>query len=375
MTQVTGKTQKTDRDLMIVFWNLGIGGVQRKMIDIVEYLESGRKYQNVQVHLIIRDRKSFSLDEGKAFSRTHIHYFPVSIKPISRFLFPSFILWKIVLIKPTSILTFLSTASLYIVAAKRILFWRKIRIILNEDIMTSFDVKSKLKRELIKLFYPHADCIVTPTAATKKDLVDNFGIFPEKIVVIPNWTLLKESKSKLHKQFDLIFIGRFTEQKDIPLLLRVIKQIKVEYPEIKICLLGEGEEEKSVREFINSNGLQNNILIEGAEQNVEKYLKASRLFILTSHYEGMPIALLEAKSVGIPSVITSYTGAEEVVDSGRDGFICYTRKEFVERIHQVLSDKSLRKRLGQYARRKAKMEFSTTPLHKFLVNILQPGTE
>ena len=220
------ETQSTNETLMIIFWNLGIGGVQRKIMDIIKYVESEGKYRKVRLHLIIRDRTPFSLDESKTYSRTQVHYFPESIKTTSRFLFPLFVLWKIVIIKPKSILTFFNMASVYTIAATRLLFWRNIKVILNEDILTSRDVTSRARRMLIKFFYPLAHRIISPTVTLKNDLVKNFGIDQAKIIVIPNWTTVKKGKSRLHKKFDLLFIGRFTKQKNIPFLLRAIKKMQ-----------------------------------------------------------------------------------------------------------------------------------------------------
>jgi len=365
----------TNTNLMIVFWNLGIGGVQRKILDIVKYLGSQRGYRNLKVHLVLRDKRPFSLGENEKLPQTYIHYFPDSIKNASRFLFPLYILWKLLLIKPDTVLTFLHMASIYSIATTRVVFWRNTRVILNEDILTSPDVQSKTKRRLIELLYPLADRIISPTTASKNDLVKYFKLISKKIIVIPNWTVMKDRNPERHEKFDLLFVGRFTKQKNISLLMHVSKQLIGLHPDIKVCLVGEGEEQEFIEESVKKEGLGANISIIKPTANIRKYLLRSKIFVLTSHYEGMPIALLEAKALGIPAVVTSYPGAEEAVDNGKDGYICNTNIEFVERVHQILSDETLRGKLGKCALKRSRKEFSTSALRKFLTNILEAMKE
>ncbi len=104
----------------------------------------------------------------------------------------------------------------------------------------------------------------------------------------------------------------------------------------------------------------------GVQQDVSQYLSLSKVFCLTSRYEGLPIAALEAMAHGLPVVTTGYPGADELVQESKTGYICMNRAEYVSRVIRLLEDEGLRSRMGERAREYVRMYHGEENLEKFV---------
>ena len=360
-------------NIAIIFWHLGIGGVQRKIVDLSHFLDSP-KYKLIKLHIILRDKTPFRMDKLINTETTKIYYIPKWFNGKIRPPFSLYALIKTFQIRPDTLLTFLDFASFFCLVIRKILFWRKIKVVLNEDSFTSSFTTSPVRRFLLKKLYPYADTIISPTLASRNDLVKNFQVPQEKTVVVSNWTL--NSQVKMVKKsflFDLLFAGRFDPQKNLLFLLKAVMKIKKKIPTIKACLIGDGEQKQLLKSFINSHHLQKNVfLIDGSYDLSESFLK-SKIFTLTSDYEGMPIVLLEAMASKMAVVVRRFPGIEEYFINGKTGFIENNINDYCERIIQVLNSESLRIKLGNNAYTYIRKNFSTDVIQKYF-NLLLPGS-
>jgi len=126
---------------------------------------------------------------------------------------------------------------------------------------------------------------------------------------------------KQSKKYDLIFCGRFAPQKRPIKLLQLIRLIKPVIPKITLCLIGEGPEEKKLRQYIKKYNLEKNVIIKPPTLDVITEIAKAKLFILTSDFEGHPLVLLEAMAQQVVPVTLSYPGVEEQLEHGKNGFI------------------------------------------------------
>jgi glycosyltransferase involved in cell wall biosynthesis len=100
---------------------------------------------------------------------------------------------------------------------------------------------------------------------------------------------------------------------------------------------------------------------------VTQYLTKAGLFVMTSLWEGMPLALIEAQAAGLPAVVPNVPGCQDVVIEGVTGFICETDDILVKRVRQLISDHDLRQKLGHNAAELASTRFS---LERFSSDLL-----
>ena len=117
----------------------------------------------------------------------------------------------------------------------------------------------------------------------------------------------------------LISVGRLSKQKRYDLLLDAIARLQEEM-KINYLILGQGPEEASIRRMIEEKGLLDSVELTGFVSNPVDYLARADLFLMASDHEGLPNALIEAQSIGIPAVSTDCDfGPREVIEDGITG--------------------------------------------------------
>jgi len=247
---------------------------------------------------------------------------------------------------------YLQHALLYTVIAKILSLNTKIRIVSNQDNILSFENRSPyttkiLPQWLITIINYFPIKIITPTKYIKSDLIKNYNIKSDKIVVISNWTI--GSTSVFKKTIDCIYCGRFSRQKRLDLLLQVFTEVKKTLPEFKALLIGDGKEKNSLRTAIIKNALQKNVHMLPPTHSISTYLTQSKLFILTSEFEGLPMSLLEAMAVKTVPVILEYPGVYEYIHHKTTGYIEKTPYDMGKRVEYLLKNDKKRDMIGKHA--------------------------
>lgn len=139
--------------------------------------------------------------------------------------------------------------------------------------------------------------------------------------------------------YDIIYIGRLTEQKDPFRLLRVLQIVKNKRPFVKIAIIGKGELENELKAYSEELGLQNNVCFLGFMENPSKILADSKVMVLTSKWEGMPMVVLEALALNIPIISTPADGICDLVKNDINGFLSNDDNELAQKIIETLDKK------------------------------------
>lgn len=140
--------------------------------------------------------------------------------------------------------------------------------------------------------------------------------------------------------YDIIYLGRLTYQKDPIRLIDIIKKLIVKNPNVKVAIVGDGELYDTVKSKIKSLNLEKNIKLYGFIINPYKILNSSKIMLMTSIYEGTPMCALEAIACGIPIVSTPTDGLKEIVIDGKTGYLSDDDEVIVEKIDSLLNNKS-----------------------------------
>ena len=197
--------------------------------------------------------------------------------------------------------------------------------------------------------------------------VVSLGVPKEKLVILPNeFSSLNISENVKKKIYDLIFIGNFRDVKDLPLWVSVFAKVKKEIPNVTGVMLGDGPRFEEIKELIKSKGLDKNITLAGRQTDVYKYIDVSKIMLLTSVSEGLPMVVVESMSRGVPAVCTNVGDITDIIESGEDGLIINSRNpdDFSREIVKLLKDEeklrgfsnkavnSLKKQINDYSREK-----------------------
>lgn len=100
----------------------------------------------------------------------------------------------------------------------------------------------------------------------------------------------------------IISIGRLADQKDYPLAINAFNNILKKYSHLTYHIFGKGEDEKKIKALIEELGLQDKVILEGFASNINDIYENADLFLMTSKFEGLPNALAESLSIGIPCI-------------------------------------------------------------------------
>lgn len=274
---------------------------------------------------------------------------------------------------PNIIISFLKQPTARVLFLKK--FNRKIRKI---PIITSIrnDPKrlynSFIDKIYLKMFYKCSDGFVFQT----KDAMDFFDDkIKKKGIIIANPIdeefLVEPSKNRKEV---IVAVGRLTAQKNHKLLIESFKDVCKLYPNYKLYIYGEGTLKDELNEFIKDLNLENNIILKGVVDNIKDEIYAAKMFVLSSDYEGMPNALMEAMTLGIPCVSTDCSGggARVFIKNNVNGILVPTNdsKELSNAMIKLINDEKLSNQFSDKAYETMKM-FSPNVINLQWLNYLK----
>jgi len=174
-----------------------------------------------------------------------------------------------------------------------------------------------------------------------------------------------ESPLKLDdKKFYVCFSGSLElERKGMDLLLEALKYLVFDYGLNKTCLvlIGTGQDESKIRDWVQSHGLMNHVIFAGEQVNPYPVMKKCDVFVLPSRREGLGNSLLEAMALGICCIATDCnSGPGEIIENGQNGILVETGKSRVlaDAIARVGNDPDLRNRLARGGQKTIAEKFS-----------------
>jgi glycosyltransferase involved in cell wall biosynthesis len=156
----------------------------------------------------------------------------------------------------------------------------------------------------------------------------------------------------------LIMVARFNEQKDQTTLLKAISLIKDSY--FHLDLVGSGPSFEECKALAASLGIMDKVSFLGDRRDVPDLLAKSQIFILSTHYEGLPISILEAMRAGLPVVATRVNGIPEEVIDGKTGLLVSHEDEqgLANALYKLINNPELRQQMGIAAREKFVQDFT-----------------
>lgn len=235
--------------------------------------------------------------------------------------------------RPLNILAFTESIAAICILCKSIYKLNTIIVARNINYLSLLrknmsNIKAKILFNFSVKFYPKSNLIISQSAEMKEDLVNNWNIDNDKIVVINNpvsenirnYSNINEILTE--KTIDVLFVGRLEHQKGIPHLINSIKICKKKGYNLNVNIVGTGSLLHETNKLIKNAELQDNIKIIGHISNVEEYYSKAKLVVLSSIFEGFPNVLIEAITLGTPVVsFKCPSGPTEIIKNGENGFL------------------------------------------------------
>ena len=182
--------------------------------------------------------------------------------------------------------------------------------------------KNKIENVLATLLLKRTDWAVfqTPNA---RDYYRDTDLYNKSSVILNPVDLPFYKIEPNHEAKTVVSCGRLVEQKNYALLIEAFEKISSKFPDWKLLIYGVGPLELKLLTLINSLDMHDKIFLMGASDNIPKVLSESSIFVLSSDYEGLPNALMEALASGVPSISTMCPcgGPEYLINTGENGLL------------------------------------------------------
>jgi glycosyltransferase involved in cell wall biosynthesis len=213
--------------------------------------------------------------------------------------------------------------------------------------------------------------IISISKYEKKRLINEEGITPSKIVTIYNGIDYSKYRSisdlDLKKRLDIRtetplvgFVAAFRQQKNHELLMLTAREVLKKNPEVIFLLVGDGETRGKIERMAGELGIERNCRFTGFRNDIPDLISIFNVAVLSSHWEGLPLAVLEYMASSKPVVCTDVSGLSELVEDGVNGFLVKPGdyQEFSDKINTLLNDEELAYKMGKNGFYTVKNNFS-----------------
>ncbi|WP_229800431.1 glycosyltransferase [Mongoliitalea lutea] len=155
-------------------------------------------------------------------------------------------------------------------------------------------------------------------------------------------------------------VAVFRSQKRLWLWVEVALELLKNAPDTHFLLVGDGDWKEKILNQIQVSGKAANFHCVGVQKQVVPYLSCMDVYMSSSEFEGLPIAMLEAMACGVPVVATRAGGIGEVIQDGVEGFLCNVEnwQELKPLVLRLIQDRNLQEKFSAAARKRVEEEFS-----------------
>lgn len=176
------------------------------------------------------------------------------------------------------------------------------------------------------------------------------------------------TRERIRKEFkvqpDGLLVGTVAclkPQKSPQDFIRLAHAVTIVRPHVIFVLVGDGELRQEVEGLVSAFGLQEKVILTGWRRDVAAILPGLDVFVLTSLWEGLPIAVMEALRASLPVVVTDTGGVGEIISDGKNGFLARRGDvaSVLAKLLRLLDDRELRERLGRAAGKSLGSDFGT----------------
>ncbi len=222
-------------------------------------------------------------------------------------------------INPDIIISFLVKSNFTVLLSKP----KNCKVIISERNDPNQEYNNFINNTFMKKLYPKADGIIYQTNEAKK-FFEGIIKCPSEIIPNPiNDKFIIEKPYQGIRDHEIVSVGRLEEQKNFKCLIKAFSKVNSSYPNYKLTIYGEGTKRKELEELIKELNLDKVVELPGQADDIEKKIFKAKCFVLSSNYEGMPNALMEAMALGLPVISTDCPcgGPKDLIVNNKNGIL------------------------------------------------------
>jgi glycosyltransferase involved in cell wall biosynthesis len=214
-----------------------------------------------------------------------------------------------------------------------------------------------------------SDAVIAVSEADRARMVAEVGMPADRVVLIHNGIAESEGGNDVAVRRELglapdapvlLQTATLRPQKAVEVMIAATALVRRTYPDVRLLVAGGGDA-GALRALAAEHGVADAVSLLGARTDVADLRAAATVGVLSSDFEGMPLAVLEYMAAGLPVVATDVGGLPEIVRDGETGFLVAPRDPaaLAERIGHLLADPALAREMGERGRRRQKEQFSS----------------
>lgn len=327
------------------------GGAQRVMSNLVAYFSNN--YNVVLVNDFVPDDQKIDYELPDNIKKIYLRKSPDG-NPFTKNISRIITLRKTIIKEnPDTVLSFLGNPNKRMLIATIGLKCRKVVSVRNDP---SHEYGGgNLSRWFARRLFSQADGVVFQT----QDASEYFqkSVQNKSTIIMNPVSKQFYQANRCMPEKDVVTVGRFEKQKNHLLLLQAWKEIEQGFPDDHLVIYGEGSLRKEYEEYIQGQGLDDRVLLPGIVKDIPQKLASAKLFVLSSDFEGMPNALMEAMAVGVPVISTDCPcgGPRMLIQDLSQGILvpCKNVDTLKKAMKKLLGNIEERKRMGLSAKTRA----------------------
>lgn len=292
-------------EILFVTGSLVRGGAQRVMTLLAnKYAQKGWR---VHIAMLLRNEVGYQLCDG-----IHLHDLSGNgayTKNVARWITSLHSL--MVRLRPDVVVSFAGRINLITLLATA---GTGIPVLISERNDPAHDRRSPLERQLCRVYYKKADCVVFQTSYQQQ----YYGKRCQHNSLLIGNPIAAPIYKGAHPSGDILSVGKLMPQKNHQMLIRAFSKIADRHPDTRVHIWGEGSQRIELQTMIDSLGMSGRILLEGNSSQIFEEMQKCRYFVMTSNYEGLSNALLEAMMSGMTCISTDWSGIEDFAENGKN---------------------------------------------------------
>lgn len=234
----------------------------------------------------------------------------------------------------------------------------KVSVLYTPHAFSFLSAETTFKRTLfigIEKLFKHFNSILLACSVSEQNQgLQKIGYKKSRTLVMNNCVRpikiseVKETEIPFKKPY-ICTVGRPSYQKNIEMLIAVVKEIAKKQPNVHLVVLGVGEyspNKEAVEALIKENKLENNVTLIPwiPREDIFKYVSSASIYVSASRYEGLPYSVIEAMALGKACVVTDADGNRDLIEDSFNGYVVPQNdvESMANRIFALLSDESLR---------------------------------
>ncbi len=216
-----------------------------------------------------------------------------------------------------------------------------------------FEKFSALRRIVAHFALRQADGIRVVSKRLQEELIQEYTIAPKRISVIPiHVAPPSDVKEKVpHANFVFITASRLVPIKNIELQIAAFADIVKEFPQTRLCIVGDGPERESLEKYGALLGVADTVEFTGWVKDVSTVFAAADAFLLTSYSEGWGMVVIDAAFSNLPIIMTDVGCARELIIPEENGLVIPVndKEALIVAMKRLITEPKLRERLGSKA--------------------------